>query len=232
MSRRLPFDITPDTTKFIPISQQTYSIAANKNASAIEQKAMRLIEELWRKGDDLDAEFGIDIPIRFGWSGPERIKLDPLNAQRRFNAIGGSELIKTIAEGKKISVTEATELTQQASQGSIPDSLVEFTAEIYEFFEQQQSIDAELTTSTVLMRRAIPSWNEELTAALPRKIREQLAIIAQEEDESESDAPKFSPPLPHSEPISNSSESTNSQTIGALSSISTTGDLELVAAGK
>jgi hypothetical protein len=184
MSRRLPFEIIPDVTEFISISQQVYSVMAGKFASEGERKAIGLIELKWSEGDS--DEFGIEIPIRSGWSGSEMLKLDVVLAHQRFASIAGMELIAAIASKKEISIEAAGILAQAAtSSGSIPDDLVEFAPEIVNFYEQQQAIDSELLRETALMRRSIPAWTQDLTLTLHSEIRRKLAELVELEEMGE-----------------------------------------------
>ena len=229
--RRLPFDLVPETTKLIPITQQEYSVLNGKSATANERKAIELIADKWCSGSG-DSDFGIEIPIRSGWSGLEEEKFDTTRAIERHNAINGMELIKRIAEGKNISIEEATKLASLAQSGSIPDELIDFTDEIYSYFESLQSLTFDLLRETVLIKRAIPAWSEDLTAVLPKRIRFELSNIADTEDLAGVDEDPKLPPSTNSETTLIDSENTKNQTIDPSSSISTTGDLREPAIAK
>jgi hypothetical protein len=212
MSRRLPFDLIPSTSEFIAISQQDYSQMAGKFATPDEEKAIGLIEKKWCDGEG-DAEFGIEIPIKFGWTGTETEKLDVVLARERFAKIAGIELIATIAQQKNISPELAGKMLEgMAGNKFVPDELIEFTAEIMSFEERHMAIDGDLLKQTVLMTRAIPAWTQELTQTLPLSVRHKLADLIEIEEMGEVDpkpAAVVAPsPSPSSEPISSSSEST------------------------
>lgn len=211
MTRKLPFDIIPEQYHLIPVSQQAYSAMVAKSASPLEKKAAKLIEDKWCEGDDENAEFGVEIPLRYGWTGVELPKISAVKAREKYAAIAGLELIGEVATGLGISVDESQALVSQVSAGgSIPVELTQFAAQILEFFEKQSSIDEDMLRETVLMQRAIPSWTQELTLALHQEIRDSLLeLVIKEEQAGIEPDPKpqtDSAPLPSLETPSSESE--------------------------
>jgi hypothetical protein len=171
----LPYDVSPKEVAIIPIAPEVVAIMLDGDDNEVE--AIERILEKWTelKETDSDAEFGLHIPRKYGFSAPEeKYRIDE-KAQQREVTRKAIELTKSIAETKGISMKEAEEVLKQLQSG---DGAISFAAEFPEIMEQAEAmVDASAISykaETIFMRRYIKDWPEHLTEYLHREILDAL----------------------------------------------------------
>jgi hypothetical protein len=179
----LPYDVSPKEIAVIPIAPEVAAIMLDGDENEIE--AIERILEAWTelKDQDPDAEFGLHIPRKYGFSAPEEKYRADEKAAQRETAARAIELTKAIAEGKKITFSEAEKVLTQLQSG---EGALSFAAEFPEIMEQAQSMADQAVTGgykveTIFLRRAIRDWPEHLTEYLHREILESLSEFYSEE---------------------------------------------------
>jgi hypothetical protein len=181
-----PWDIAtpPGEVAIIPIAHE---IAATMLDGCQEEvDAIEIILEEWTKmqDSDPDVEFGLHIRRRYGLSAPEQKYIQDLRKEQRSMVAAATTIVKEIVEADKISPKEATELVSKLSVGSAES--IAFAVTHPELMEKIDGIEdnqpaAAMKLETVLMRRFIKTWPEELTRFLHAEILEDLAGFYEEE---------------------------------------------------
>jgi hypothetical protein len=182
--RKLPkqyFEVV-QSSRFVEISPRIYAQMASEKASAAERQAIKLIEDKWCEGEGDSDELTLEIISLGGWSGPEMITLDLVAARQRAATISSGSLIESIATAKGITIQEAAALASRVESEGMTDELIDFLPMIADSNQRQEAIDPTLLRETALIKRTIPTWNNELTLALHQDIRLALGELAQLED--------------------------------------------------
>lgn len=191
--RRLPFDLIPSQFHRIEVLPEVY--AAMHEEDGLTQKALSLIEDHWQiaaeKADQApdDLFFGLTIPLRHGITAAEERALDQTIDLQKKALATSNELAANIAEKLGKTAKEALDLLRSSST-TIADELMPFAAEIIDSNQQFQEIDYGIKIATVLIRRAIPAWTDELSAVLHPSIMTGLAELDLIEREHSGKVPK------------------------------------------
>jgi hypothetical protein len=233
--KRLPWDLLPSTFHLVEISQVAYSVMSEGNDD--EKLAINLIDQHWQDSDVPEGFFGLKMPSRHGWTGPESKKLDPAAAQQRAGRLATEKAIEKIHIETNIDLEEVRKHVGEVSTTGVFGKGLEYLKAFQPDFDEinilRQQITWELCAATTLMQRIIPNWNMQLTEALHQSIASALRDVELAEigGVTIEPAPK-SAPSDSSEPESSSSLNTESQTGTPSSSTSSTGAKELVAVGE
>jgi hypothetical protein len=208
------FDIV-ESSREVVISPRAYAQMAGESATMEEQKAIKLIEDKWCEGDGNSNELTLTIKSLGGWSGPEMRSLEIVSARLREVTELSGRLIEQVAEALGCDIKEAAKFVTMMETQGLTEETRQFLPLIMDINQKQGEIDPGLLQETALIKRTIPTWNNQLTLALHQEIRIQLNELADLEASGGFEQPPLEPveaekpnPLPISGAPSISSETT------------------------
>ena len=182
---RAPFDLPPVAVRF-PIQVRpkiaaVMELSDEDRGSAIEREAIHLIYPVLRK--DTKSRYCFFIPHHYGLKDRERQYTEQtFEADTELQA-RTYELIKKISDETKVPVADLISQAQNDPQGfSQRQEMAPYVPELLRISaDKLKPVPYERLVATVHMRRVIPDWQLEHTAALHEVIYAQLLDFAEEE---------------------------------------------------
>jgi hypothetical protein len=184
---KYPWDLPAEPKKhFIAVPAEVAHAMAG--GESIEQEAIELIGAAVIK---IEEDWGLSIPIRYGFTGGERkffekaTKID-INFQRESIAV-----LKKVSEASGVPLHELAKAHDNGDIARYMDALEPFLPELNSLQELQpkeaQTIDL---WATAHLRRVMPEWRLDLTQALPDLLLSEIYRFA----EIDRIAPEGKPP--------------------------------------
>jgi hypothetical protein len=191
---RLPFDLPAQVYHTIVVAPEV--ARAMLDGSPAEIEALEAIVTHWEHKKATHPEFGITIGRKFGFSAPEEKLREDNSAAIRANAIASFELQKKISKETGIEVFDIQKaLNKTQVEGVTEEYLIPYLDDFLKLSEDSVAVDAQTRSHTILIRRAIPTWTDELTQALHPEISKALNDFLQMEFDG-LPTPKESTPSP------------------------------------
>lgn len=199
-----PFDLPP--LNFFTLEVTPEDAAILQGGNELEQEAINLILEAWQE----NTPFGVKIHQRYGFTSSEQNQLSDVMRMQRSDDKKSMEFVLKIAGDLQKNPKEISEILEAMGADDVPDWFYPYASEAQEIAHSRSVTNkaADLLQSTLLIKRTIKEWTEDLTVVLPDAIQSQLTTFAAIEWAGKPKPPE--PDLP--EPSDKSDESLTTST--------------------
>lgn len=141
-----------------------------------------------------DATGILEFPVRGGLTVEESDTIAELLASEEPSLVAGAKLADAIAAEESISITEAFQVIENTVAGrtlepaadTIRIKHAERIAEVTRIFDRSGRMTSIATVTALIRHRLnLPAWNVSDTTKLPRLLRDEIWMLAMDEQEAE-----------------------------------------------